>query len=189
MMQNLTASIQHFGVLETPNSAAQWKYDGAKTGTGHHAADSVPPKPVPSADLNMASRIDRALRATGYTSLRNVRIGVATGSVILRGRVSTYYLKQVAQVVALGIPGVKKVQNELDVISSTRDSACMESLENRLPIGPSKETYRQSIGNLGNDNFERQEGRGRVAREEAPLPCSDHRRVRNSMDSGIRPVL
>jgi osmotically-inducible protein OsmY len=47
--------------------------------------------------------------------LRTVEVCARDGHVVLRGRVPSYYLKQVAQEVALAMPGVLQLRNELDV--------------------------------------------------------------------------
>jgi osmotically-inducible protein OsmY len=57
----------------------------------------------------------KALRLTGYAALRAVRV-VANGQmVILRGRVPSYHLKQVAQTAAMDVAGVRELHNELEV--------------------------------------------------------------------------
>jgi osmotically-inducible protein OsmY len=66
-------------------------------------------------DLDLAQRVERALRATGYGTLRGIELTVHARFVILGGRVPSYYLKQVAQATALAVPGVRHVRNELDV--------------------------------------------------------------------------
>jgi osmotically-inducible protein OsmY len=66
-------------------------------------------------DLGLAERIERALRATGYGSLRGLEVTVRAGYVTLGGRVPSYYLKQVAQTAALTVPGTCNVRNDLDV--------------------------------------------------------------------------
>jgi len=67
-------------------------------------------------DHRLAERVERALRATGYGVLRTVRVAVNARVVILGGRISTYYLKQLAQATALAVPGVHQVRNDLDVV-------------------------------------------------------------------------
>lgn len=67
-------------------------------------------------EVHVADRIDHALRATGYRSLCGVSISERNGSVTLSGRVPSYYLKQIAQSVAKGAPGVRDVRNDLEVI-------------------------------------------------------------------------
>jgi osmotically-inducible protein OsmY len=66
-------------------------------------------------DLRLAERIERALRATGYGPLRDIDVTVHARTVILEGRVPSYYLKQVAQVTAFAVPGTIQVLNTLAV--------------------------------------------------------------------------
>ncbi len=66
-------------------------------------------------DLCLAQCVERALRATGYGSLRGIKVTVRGRLVILGGRVPSYYLKQVAQTTALAVPGALHVRNGLDV--------------------------------------------------------------------------
>lgn len=70
------------------------------------------------ADARVAERIDQALRGTGYLSLRNLEIIVTQGLVVLRGRLPSYYMKQVAQAAVRAVPGVGEVHDQLDVVSS-----------------------------------------------------------------------
>jgi osmotically-inducible protein OsmY len=65
--------------------------------------------------LDLAERVERALRATGYPPLRAVQVTVHARRVILGGHVPTYYLKQVAQTTVLAVPGAEELQNDLDV--------------------------------------------------------------------------
>ena len=67
-------------------------------------------------DRRLAERVERALRATGYGSLRAVVVSVSARVVILLGRVPSYYLKQIAQATALTVPGAHQIHNGLDVI-------------------------------------------------------------------------
>jgi osmotically-inducible protein OsmY len=60
--------------------------------------------------------VERRLRATGHIPLFNLHVVQQGSTVILQGHVPTYYLKQLAQAVAMAIPRVDRVQNELDVI-------------------------------------------------------------------------
>jgi osmotically-inducible protein OsmY len=68
-------------------------------------------------DLHLAERVERALHGTGYRSLRDIEISVQARLVTLRGRVPSYYLKQLAQTIALAVPGTKQVRNSLEVLS------------------------------------------------------------------------
>jgi osmotically-inducible protein OsmY len=66
-------------------------------------------------DLDLAARVGRALRATGYAPLRGVEVTVHELRVILRGHVPNYHLKQVAQGTALAVLGAQEVRNDLEV--------------------------------------------------------------------------
>ena len=61
-------------------------------------------------DHRLAERVECALRATGYGALHTVRVSVHALVIILEGRVSSYYLKQIAQATALAIPGAHQIR-------------------------------------------------------------------------------
>jgi osmotically-inducible protein OsmY len=67
-------------------------------------------------DLRLAERIERALRATGYSALRDIKITVHIQVVILEGRVPSFHMKQIAQSLAQSVPGTTRVQNDLKVV-------------------------------------------------------------------------
>lgn len=73
-------------------------------------------QPEPREDSHLAGRVERALHATGYMPLRNIEVAVCARVVNLAGRVASYYLKQVAQTAALGVPGIHRLQNDLQVV-------------------------------------------------------------------------
>jgi osmotically-inducible protein OsmY len=66
-------------------------------------------------DLHLAERVERALRATGYGPLRSVDVTAHARLIILEGRIPSYYLKQIAQSIALTVQGVEHVKNDLEV--------------------------------------------------------------------------
>ena len=67
-------------------------------------------------DDEIAAGVREELIRSGRLELRTVRINVHRGRVRLQGRVSSYYLKQLAQAAALSTEGVEAVENELAVI-------------------------------------------------------------------------
>jgi hypothetical protein len=67
-------------------------------------------------EFDLAVRVERALCATGYESLRAVRVCVRDGAVTLEGRVPSYHLKQVAQTTAQSVARAHPVCNDLVVI-------------------------------------------------------------------------
>jgi osmotically-inducible protein OsmY len=68
-----------------------------------------------------APRIERLvqdrLRRSGYLALRELSCEARDGAVCLRGHVSSYYLKQIAQAAAGDLPGVHSVINLIEVIA------------------------------------------------------------------------
>ncbi len=50
-----------------------------------------------------------------YLPLRKIRCYLHHGVLLLRGRVPTYYLKQLAQTIGHSLAGVRQVVNELEV--------------------------------------------------------------------------
>jgi osmotically-inducible protein OsmY len=70
---------------------------------------------------HMAERIQRALRASGYTDLHAVAATVVDGTVILQGEDSSYFIKQIAQETVRPALGARKLVNGLRVIKSNND--------------------------------------------------------------------
>ncbi len=77
--------------------------------------ETVSPLMLSVIDIDLAERVGRALRATGYPPLWCIEPAVRELRVTLRGQVPSYYMKQKAQTVVLGIPGVREVCNDVDV--------------------------------------------------------------------------
>jgi osmotically-inducible protein OsmY len=60
------------------------------------------------------------LRRSDYHELHLISCAFYGGVLTLLGRVSNFYLKQVAQTLVLGIDGVARVCNRLEVVSPLR---------------------------------------------------------------------
>lgn len=56
------------------------------------------------------------LRATGYPELRRVDCSCRRGLLILRGRVISYFQKQLAQETLRNLPGKRSILNEVEVV-------------------------------------------------------------------------
>jgi osmotically-inducible protein OsmY len=56
-----------------------------------------------------------ALRQSAYAELRELSCDFDGGILTLRGRVPTYYLKQLAQEAVADVPGVVEVENHVEV--------------------------------------------------------------------------
>ncbi len=72
-------------------------------------------EPHDTAARSVLAEIRRRLCATGYPSLREVHCDFSEGVVVLRGRVSRYFYKQLAQAVLLAEPAVWMVVNRIEV--------------------------------------------------------------------------
>jgi hypothetical protein len=66
-------------------------------------------------ELRRHERITKALCKSGHRALATVQCEVAGSLAVLRGSVSSYYLKQLAQAAALQVDGVRKVENLIEV--------------------------------------------------------------------------
>jgi osmotically-inducible protein OsmY len=66
-------------------------------------------------DLSVAELAESCLRANAYLALKDISCCHEQGTLVLRGRLPTYYLKQVASAVVSGVPGVQRVVNLIDV--------------------------------------------------------------------------
>ena len=68
------------------------------------AAVTKPAEQAERAAPPLADAIRGALDKTGHGWLRLVGVSVEGGCVVLRGRVPSFYLKQMAQVTAMAVP-------------------------------------------------------------------------------------
>jgi osmotically-inducible protein OsmY len=68
-------------------------------------------------DADLQRRLKQELFAAGYVGLRVVTVNVHEGLVTLRGTVSCYYEKQIAQTVAMRVDCVESLRNEILVRS------------------------------------------------------------------------
>jgi len=81
----------------------------------HYAPTEGGPLPT-----GLADAVRTALDKTGHGWLRRIEVGVESGCVVLRGRVKSFYLKQMAQVTVLAVPGADLVRNDLQVEGGRR---------------------------------------------------------------------
>jgi len=78
--------------------------------------DSTPVLRLATADQDSALRVLQRLRNSPYRSLRRITCDCRQGVVTLSGRVDSFFLKQMAQAFAQGVPGVDGVVNHLQVV-------------------------------------------------------------------------
>lgn len=70
-------------------------------------------------------KAEEKLRRSAYLALRDVSCTAKGHALYLRGHLPSYYLKQVAQTVALGVEGVRHVVNLIEVVAPL----------GRMPVG------------------------------------------------------
>jgi osmotically-inducible protein OsmY len=66
--------------------------------------------------LNVGELAEVRLRNNTYLALKNVSCEYEGGRLTLRGCLPSYYLKQVAQELVLGVAGVREIVNNIKVI-------------------------------------------------------------------------
>jgi hypothetical protein len=66
--------------------------------------------------VRVVDQAQARLGRSAYPIVRNVVCSYDNGTLVLTGRVSSYYLKQIAQTVIQTIDGVDRIMNELEVI-------------------------------------------------------------------------
>lgn len=67
----------------------------------------------------LQTRVSHVLRETPYSALDGVSCEILEGTVVLRGRVPSYFLKQVAQTAAASVADVREVINRIEVSGRT----------------------------------------------------------------------
>ena len=98
----------------------------------------LPPTPGSARRVDIGLEAVRHLRRSGYLALRDVSCNVHAGIVRLRGRLSTNYLKQVAQAVVAEVEGVRRVINLIEVVAPAcrpTEGREREGGEDSTPIG------------------------------------------------------
>jgi osmotically-inducible protein OsmY len=70
---------------------------------------------VSSRSRDLTVPVRSALQNSGYSDLRTIDVKAAPGGVQLHGTVRSYYLKQIAQSLALSTEGVAAVDNQMEV--------------------------------------------------------------------------
>lgn len=69
----------------------------------------------PHSCATLDQRVMSAIVALGYSQHNQLRCECTGSTIRLSGKVSTFYLSQLAQTVALNVPGVQRVVNKIAV--------------------------------------------------------------------------
>jgi CheY-like chemotaxis protein len=89
----------------------------------HRDAEEIldaPAKPRPTLRQDVSESAENRLRGHPYLALRHLACSYHDGVLTLRGCLPTYYLKQLAQSAVAMIDGVKQINNEIEVVGSSR---------------------------------------------------------------------
>jgi hypothetical protein len=66
----------------------------------------------------VADAVRVCLRKSPYSEIRDLSYDFDHGVLVLRGRLSSYYEKQLAQVVIARLPGISQLVNEIEVAAA-----------------------------------------------------------------------
>jgi hypothetical protein len=75
------------------------------------------PSPIPAS--NVARLAQQSLHESSYLELRNVDCDYTGGVLTLRGRVSSFHMKQIAQVIAARVVDVECLNYQLEVLDAS----------------------------------------------------------------------
>ena len=70
---------------------------------------------MPSQPATLAARVDSVIQNNPFFNGRNLRFEAEQGRVTLKGSVTTYFQKQMAQEALRKVDGVVEIANELEV--------------------------------------------------------------------------
>lgn len=87
------------------------------------ATDSQPNWPDSEGEGGVAQAAERSVHAIPHAALRSVTCDFDKGILVLRGRVKSYYLKQLAQEAVRRIAGVLVIVNVIEVSPDEHYSA------------------------------------------------------------------
>jgi hypothetical protein len=78
------------------------------------------PNPFEALFEEIADTARAVLRQSAYAELREIACDFCGGTLTLRGRVPSYYLKQLAQEAVVDLPGVIEIDNHVQVDDTDR---------------------------------------------------------------------
>jgi hypothetical protein len=82
-----------------------------------HPTSTEPDEQTPDPQASLQAVAERALRSGPYPALKRLSCDCRGGVLVLRGRLPSYYLKQMAQeVVAHQVQGVGRLDNQIQVV-------------------------------------------------------------------------
>ena len=71
---------------------------------------------MPALEPSLADRVDQAIQTSPYVNARMLRFETDGKRVVLRGSVTSYFHKQMAQEAVRKVAGVEQIENCLEVM-------------------------------------------------------------------------
>jgi osmotically-inducible protein OsmY len=94
-------------------------------------------QPAPCQASNVARLAQQCLQDCSYPELRTIDCDFVDGVLTLRGRVSSFHMKQVAQVIAARVVDVECLVNHLEVLDAPRPGGDIWTGRDSLRSSPS----------------------------------------------------
>lgn len=74
-------------------------------------------RPITNSDELLNQQVGKSIRRLNYRQLHEVECRSKNGVVTLAGTLASFYFKQMAQAITSKVPGVKRVVNDIQVVS------------------------------------------------------------------------
>jgi len=103
-----------------------------------HASTIRLHQPAPCQPPNVARLAQKRLQDSSYPELRTIDCDFVDGVLTLRGRVSSFHMKQVAQVIAARVADLQCLDNRLEVRDAPRLAGDHRTGQDSLRSSPSK---------------------------------------------------
>lgn len=76
-------------------------------------------KPANQSDLpeiSLEDRVRLSFERLGYPQLNAIKLTANGNVMLMTGKLNSFYLKQIAQTVAIKVPGISSVDNKIEVV-------------------------------------------------------------------------
>lgn len=104
------------------------EYDSAYKTNSNHDGESL----TQAAWDDVVSIASRRLKSCNTSELTRLQCEKLPGQLVIRGRVSSYYLKQLAQELIRSLEGNCQIVNQLDVVNIGLSNCVMERIQEEI---------------------------------------------------------
>jgi hypothetical protein len=104
--------------------------------SGNAPSITEAPKPHHVTDTAVQEWAAGRLRTAPYSALQNLSCRYQDGTLVLRGQLASYYLKQLAQAIVAQVAGIERIENHIEVppVYASSLSFSMVEEEREQPI-------------------------------------------------------